>query len=218
GCFFLVRTMRGSIVAIDGRETAPGAATRDMFVREGKAVPELSQTGALAIGVPGSLAAYEYAIRHFGKLKLADLLRAAADLAEDGFEIDRGYASRLASVAEDLARFDASRTVFLKPSGQPFTAGQRLSQPDLARTYRAIAAEGIDWFYQTDFPKKVEQWMKANDGILTARDFQDYEVRIREAIRSRYHEYEIIGFPPPSSGGVHVAQILNILENFPMED
>ena len=214
GCFFLLRTSRGSIVAIDGRETAPGKATRDMFIRNGKADPELSQTGALAIGVPGSLAVYDYALRHFGKLKLRDLLLPAAALARNGFPLDATYAGRLAGTAEDLARFEESRRIFLQSNGKPYAAGQLLRQPDLARSYAAIAERGTDWFYKEEFAARAEGWMRENGGLITAEDFREYEIKLREAIRSRYRDYELIGFPPPSSGGAHVAQILNILSNF----
>lgn len=214
GCFLLIRTERGAIVAIDGRETAPAKATREMFIRGGKADPELSQTGALAIGIPGSLAAYEYALRHFGRLKLAELLNRASALAEAGFRIDANYAGRLRSVAGELAKFPESAKIFLRPDGQPLAEGALLRQPDLAASYRAIAAQGVDWFYKTGFPQRVESWMRANDGLIRAQDFQDYSIRLREPIRTRYRGHEIVGFPPPSSGGVHVAQILQILENF----
>ena len=214
GCFFLVRTSRGSIVAIDGRETAPAKATRDMFIRKGKADPDLSQTGALAIGIPGSLAAYEYAVRHFGKLKLRDLLLPAAALARDGFPLDATYAKRLADTAGELARFADSRRIFLEPNGKPHAAGQLLRQPELARSYQAIAEQGIEWFYKDEFPGRAERWMRENGGLITAEDFRKYEIKLREPIRSRYRDFEVIGFPPPSSGGAHVAQILNILSSF----
>lgn len=217
GCFFLLRTARGSIVAIDGRETAPAAASRDMFLRDGKAVPALSQTGALSIGVPGSLAVYEYALRHFGKLKLADHLRAAAKVARTGFVLNDGYAARLEEVAGELARFGESRRILLRADGKSYQRGDILKQPDLARSYERIATEGIDWFYRGEFAQKTEQWMRENGGLITANDFREYEIKIREAIKTRYRDYEIIGFPPPSSGGVHVAQILNILENFDLK-
>jgi gamma-glutamyltranspeptidase / glutathione hydrolase len=218
GCFFLVRTSRGAVVALDGRETAPARATRDMFLRDGKADPELSQTGALAVGIPGSLAVYEYALRHFGKLKLRDLLLPAADLARNGFPIDATYARRLADTANELAQFEESRRIFLQPNGEPYAAGQVLKQPDLARSYRAIANEGVDWFYKGEFPGRVARWMRAHSGLIVAEDFRKYEMKVREPIRSRYRDYEIIGFPPPSSGGAHVAQILNILGHFEVPD
>jgi gamma-glutamyltranspeptidase / glutathione hydrolase len=214
GCFFLLRTARGSMVAIDGRETAPARATRDMFLRNGKADPELSQTGALAVGIPGSLAVYDYALRHFGKLKLRDVLLPAAALARNGFPLDATYARRLADTAEELARFDEARRIFLQPNGQPYLSGQLLRQPDLARSYAAIAEQGIDWFYKGDFPARAERWMRENAGLVTAEDFRKYEIKLREPIRTRYRDYEIVGFPPPSSGGAHVAQILNILSHF----
>ncbi|WP_193211836.1 gamma-glutamyltransferase [Luteolibacter marinus] len=214
GCFILIRTAGGEIVAIDGRETAPAAASRDMFLRDGKAVPALSQTGALAVGVPGALAAYDDALRRFGKLDLADLLEPAAKIAEEGFELDRAYVERLKSVCGELAKVPASRAVLLDPEGKPWPVGHRLVQRDLAASYRAIAAEGTGWFYRGPFARATAAWMKENGGLLTGEDFAAYRPKDREPVRSQYRGHEIVGFPPPSSGGVHVAQILNILENF----
>jgi gamma-glutamyltranspeptidase/glutathione hydrolase len=217
GCFLLIRRADGSVLAIDGREKAPAAATRDMFVREGKADTRLSQTGALAIGVPGALAAYDYAIRNHGKLPLRTHLLAAAKIAEEGFPISRTYVQRLASVVEELRQFESSRAVFLKPDGTPFKQGDLLRQGDLAGSYREMAERGIGWFYGGRFAEATDQWMKANRGLMTARDFQSYEFKLREPVRTTYRGHEIIGFPPPSSGGVHVAQILNILERFDLK-
>jgi gamma-glutamyltranspeptidase / glutathione hydrolase len=214
GCFLLIRTERGALVAIDGRDTAPMKATRDMFLRDGKADPGLSQTGALSIGIPGSLAAYDYALKHFGKLKLSDHLLAAAKIAREGFPLNASYAARLAESREDLNHFESSRRVLLKSDSSAYKKDETLKQEDLAATYEAIARAGTDWFYKDEFPRRIEQWMQANGGLITAEDFRRYEIKLREPIRSRYREYEIIGFPPPSSGGVHVAQILNTLENF----
>jgi gamma-glutamyltranspeptidase/glutathione hydrolase len=217
GCFFLIRTERGSVVAIDGRETAPAKATRDMFLRDGKAVPELSQMGALAIGVPGSLAVYDYALKHFGRLTLRDHLLPAAALARRGFSLDASYAAKLADCADELSRFAESRRVLLREDGKPYKVGDTLKQPDLAESYERIALEGIDWFYKGAFASKVQEWMRKNGGLVTPEDFREYKIKVREPIRSRYRDYEIIGFPPPSSGGVHVAQILNILEHFDLK-
>ena len=214
GCFILVRRADGKLAAIDGREIAPGKATPDMYLRDGRPVPELSKTGPLAAGVPGALAAYDRALRDHGRLGLADLLRPAATIAEDGYRLDASGAGRLNRMAKVLSRFEGTRAVLIKPDGQKWKAADVLEQPDLARTYRAIAEGGTGWFYKGPFARAVEVWMKKTGGILTAEDFARYEVRLREPLVSAYRGYTIVGFPPPSSGGVHVAQILNILEGF----
>ena len=214
GCFILIRKSDGEILAIDGRETAPAAAHRDMFLKNGKPDTRLSQLGPLASGVPGALAAYQMALRKGGRKTLAELLRPAASIAENGFPVDRVYAGALRSKAEQLRLFPASRETLLKPDGQPYQVGEILKQKDLAATYRAIAEKGTDWFYQGPFARKTAAWMKANGGLLTAGDFANYRAILREPVRSRFRGYQILGFPPPSSGGVHVAQILNILEHF----
>ncbi len=211
GCFMLVRAPDGTITVLDGRECAPAAATRDMFVRHGRAEPSLSQTGALAPGVPGSLAVYDEAARKFGRLPMADALRGAADVAEQGFEISVSYAARLKGTAAELAKFPAARAIFLTPDGQPRRKGTVLKQADLASSYRTMAVKGVGWFYGGLFAENVETWMKANGGILTAADFRDYRFAVRDPLRTKYRDRTIIGFPPPSSGGVHVAEILNIL-------
>ena len=217
GCFLLVHLANGSVAAIDGRETAPAAASRDMYLRSGKAETSLSQTGPLAVGVPGALAAYQYALEHYGKRSLKTLLLAAAGLAEQGFAINRHYAGALAATAEELKAFDASRAIFFGSDGSPFKPGDTLKQPDLAQTYRAIAEQGLPWFYRGPFARAAGDWMSTNGGLLGTEDFRKYEAKIREPVRTTYRGCEIVGFSPPSSGGVHVAQILNILENFDLK-
>lgn len=214
GCFILIREADGSIVAIDGREMAPAAARHDMYLRDGVADPQLSTTGPLAVGVPGALAAYQLALKTSGELTLPDLLRPAADIAEKGFAIDRSYAGKLARTADTLAQFPGSKAALLKPDGSVYTEGEILRQPDLARTYRQIADRGPDWFYRGEFAETIADWMAENGGIVTADDFANYHPVQRLPIISSYREWKILGFPPPSSGGVHVAQILNILETF----
>lgn len=214
GCFMLVRRPDGTITALDGREMAPSAATRDMFIREGNADTSLSQSGPLAIGVPGSLAVYDHVLRKFGKVQLPDLLRSAAALAEHGFAIDEGFEERIRDEATALQRYGV--TVFFDPSGKSLKAGALLKQPELAQSYRAIADNGIGWFYGGDFARQLGTWMKEHGGILTAEDFRNYKVVEREPVRGTYRGWSIVSFPPPSSGGVHVIQILNMLETFEM--
>jgi gamma-glutamyltranspeptidase/glutathione hydrolase len=214
GCLALVHTADGKLVAIDGRETAPARATRDMYVRDGKAVASLSQIGPLAVGVPGALAAYDMLLKECGTKKLRDLLLPAADLAERGFAIDRVMARALRDSAPELLQYGESRRILLRADGSAPAEGATLEQRDLAHTYRNIAEHGIDWFYQGPFALKIDEWMREHGGIVTAEDLQHYQAKRRTPIVTTYREWSIVGFPPPSSGGIHVAQILNILENF----
>jgi gamma-glutamyltranspeptidase/glutathione hydrolase len=214
GCFALARLANGNIVAMDGREMAPMKATRDMFLREGKADTSLSQTGTLAAGVPGSVAVYEALVRRHGRKKLGELILPAAEVAEKGFTVTETYAERLKLTAKDLARFEGSRRVLLKENGEPHVKGEVLKQPDLARSYRAIAREGAGWFYKGVFARATADLMRGNGGIITEEDFARYVLKEREPLVTRYREYTVVGFPPPSSGGVHVAQILSMLERF----
>ncbi|MDW8310549.1 MAG: gamma-glutamyltransferase, partial [Verrucomicrobiales bacterium] len=213
GCFLLIRLANGKFVAIDGRETAPAAATRELFVREGRADTRLSQTGPLAVAVPGQLAAFDDALRRYGRRKLKQLILPAAELAETGFIVNADYAGRVKAVADDLARYDGSRAIFFR-NDEPLRAGDCLRQPDLAATYRAIAAAGADWFYRGPFARAAERWMREHGGILRARDFADYRIVRRRPIQTTYRGHTIVTFPPPSSGGVHLAQMLNMLESF----
>ncbi len=216
GCFILIRLPDGSIAAIDGREKAPASASRDMYVRDGVAQPNLSTTGPLAVGVPGALAAYALALEKYGQRSLAQLLTPGAEIAEQGFRLDRVYAGKLAATAATLAKVCGDQCPLLKPDGSPYVEGEVLRQPDLAHSYRQIAEHGPDWFYRGEFAEEVAQWMAEKGGILTAEDFANYNPVEREPLITTYRDWQIIGFPPPSSGGVHVAQILNILENFDM--
>ncbi len=214
GCFILIRRADGHIFAIDGRETAPAKATPDMFVQNGKADPQLSQTGPLAVATPGALAAYAQAVKRYGRLPLKRSLRRAAARARQGFRATPVFVSRLRPTVPLLRRFPESRRVFLKPDGSPFAVGERVKYPDLAATYEAIAEHGITWFYRGPFAQRVGRWMAEHGGVLSAEDFAAYRPVDRQPIRTSYRSYEIVGFPPPSSGGVHVAQILNMLEAY----
>ncbi len=217
GCFMLIRLADGRFVAMDGREMAPAAATRDMYVRDGKADIKLSQTGPLAVATPGALAAYDEVIKRHGRLPLRNHLLAAAEIAERGFTVDSKCAARLRNLVSVFARFDGSRAVFLKSDGQPWAEGEVWKQPDLARTYRAIAEHGTGWFYGGPFAQTVGEWMKKNGGVLTADDFRNYRLKFREPITTKYRGFTVVTFPPPSSGGVHVAQMLNILQSFDLK-
>ncbi|MCI0332811.1 MAG: gamma-glutamyltransferase [Planctomycetes bacterium] len=217
GCLILIRTADDKLTAIDGREMAPGAAHKDMFLRDGKPVPNASQTGPLASGVPGALAAYDLALRKCGSIKLSRALAPGIKAAADGFVVDASLAGAIRETAGNLKHFDGSRAVFFKPDGEPYAKGDKLIQTDLANTYRQISANGIDWFYRGPFAQTIGDWMAKNGGIITADDFAAYEAKLREPIVTTYRGNHIIGFPPPSSGGVHVAQILKMLQHFDLK-
>ncbi len=214
GCLILIRLANGRLIAIDGREAAPLAASRDMYLRNGQADPDLSLVGPLACGVPGALMAYDHALRNFGRLKLRDLLLPAARIAESGFVITPEYGERLKTEAKALHRFEATRAIFLHADGTPKEPGETLRQADLGQTYRAIAAQGIGWFYDGPFAHATGEWMSQHGGLLSAADLALYRIALREPLVTTYRGLTVVGFPPPSSGGVHLAQILNILEHF----
>lgn len=212
GLFALVHWADGRIEAVDAREMASRKAHRDMYVREGKVQPLLSREGALAIGIPGSVAAFEYLSLRGGKKPLSGLYQQAANIAEQGFILSPSYVKRLASTTTSLKRFPESAAIFLDAQLKPKQVGDRLKQIDLAHTYRQLALKGSRYFYQGEFAKAMSLWMSENGGIIDEKDFADYQLRHRQAIHSQFLDYDIYGFPPPSSGGVHVAEILNILQ------
>jgi gamma-glutamyltranspeptidase/glutathione hydrolase len=222
GCFFLVRLADGRTVAVDGREMAPAGATRDMFLRNGKADAHLSEDGPLAVGVPGELAVLDQVSSRFGRIPLRLLLESSARVAEKGFIPSAGYRGRLegtlrelAWAPEDAEGFAGFRRIWRIPSG---SGTWRLKQPELAGFYRRLAARGANEFYRGDFPKEAERFMARVGGLLKAADFAAYQPRVREPIRTTYRGVEIVGFPPPSSGGVHVGEILNVLEHFDLRN
>lgn len=212
GCFIIARLADGRIIALDGRETAPARAHRDMYIKNGEFQPELSKTGALASGIPGSVAALHQLQALAGQLSFSDVVLPAAKVAGSGFHVDKTLAERLASQQEKLEQFPATAKIFLNDQGEPWQVGDRLVQKDLAKSYRALAKEGPGWFYQGEFAEKTAAWMKANGGLITRDDFRSYHTVLREPVRTTFAGHTIVGFPPPSSGGTHVAQILNMLE------
>lgn len=213
GLFALVHWADGRVQAIDAREMAPAKAHRDMYLREGKAQSSLSRVGSLAIGIPGSVAAFEYLSSQGGNKPLGDIYRQAAEVAQKGFVLSPSYVRRLERSAKYLQQFPEAAAIFLN-QGEPWPVGHRLLQPDLAKTYRQLAKHGADYFYRGDFAKAVEQWMQANEGMINTDDFANYQLRFRQPVSSEFYGYLVYGFPPPSSGGVHVAEILNIVKTF----
>jgi len=204
-------------VAIDYRETAQGATTREIFLGpDGKADPRKSRDSALGIGVPGTVAGLALAHARFGsgKFRLADLIAPAIALARDGFVIDADAPDVTPGEARRLAQWPASARIFLKADGRPLAAGDRLVQGDLADTLAAIAQRGPRAFYEGAIADKLAGSVRAAGGIMTADDLKSYRPLLHTPVRGSYRGYEIVSMPPSSSGGVVLIEMLNILEGF----
>lgn len=214
GCLALIHLADGRVIALDGRETAPAGASPEMFFRAGQPAPELSQLGPLATGVPGLLAVLERLSREHGQIDWRDALLGAAEVADAGFVISEYFARVLRNSAEDLRRFPASARVLLDRSGQPWSSGHLLRQPDLAQTLRHIAEQGVAWFYHGEFAELAAAHLREAGGVMTASDFANYKAIARRAIQTQYRGNSVVGFPPPSSGGIHDAQMLGMLADF----
>lgn len=213
GGFLVYRASGGAADAYDFRETAPAAASPEMFLVDGKYDANRHHRGHLSVGVPGTVAGLHQAWRDHGRLPWARLVAPAVALARDGFIVSAGLARSLAGVLDDMRAYPASIAQFSK-AGQPFEAGDRLVQGDLARTLERIAAEGPAGFYTGETARLIEADMRANGGLITTADLAAYTAIRREPLRGTYRGYEVLGMPPISSGGVAVLQMLNVLEGF----
>jgi gamma-glutamyltranspeptidase/glutathione hydrolase len=204
-------------ITIDYRETAPAAATAEMFLdASGVPDPEKSRDSALSVGVPGTVAGLALAHEKYGsgKLSLADLLRPAIDLARKGFPVEDDVADSLPRARERLARWPSSMGILLKNGGQPLEAGDRLIQFDLADTLQSIAREGPRAFYQGRTATQIANAVTKAGGIMTKEDLSRYRAIERPVVHGNYRGYDIVSMPPPSSGGVHLIEMLNILEGY----
>ena len=216
GGFMLVHLAeRNETVAIDYREVAPRAATPTMFLgANGEPDPRLSRDSGLAAGVPGTVAGLAEAHRRYGsgRLSLAELVAPAIRMARDGIVVDEDLADSLPRAAARLGRFPSSRRIFLKPDGTAPGHGELLVQQDLARSLEAIAQQGPTGFYEGATAARIVAALAQHGGIMTAEDFRAYRPVIRDVVRGSYKGYAIASMPPPSSGGVHLVQMLNLLE------
>ncbi|HTO59447.1 MAG TPA: gamma-glutamyltransferase [Pseudomonadales bacterium] len=198
-------------VALDYRERAPAAATPDMFVRDGKAVPTLSRAGGLAIAVPGETAGIAYAVRHYGRLPLATVMQPAIRLARDGFPIGEHLAVEIARGHDAIAAQPALAALLLHADGSPRQAGEMMQFAALAQTLARIADEGPQAFYRGSVAADIVDATRAAGGILTLDDLAGYRPVERRVLRGRYRGDEVLTMPPPSSGGGVLLEILNII-------
>jgi gamma-glutamyltranspeptidase / glutathione hydrolase len=216
GGFMTIRFADGRKTFLDFRETAPRAARPDMYLdKDGNVVKGLTTIGWLAVGVPGAVSGLEYARGKYGTMTRAALIGPAIELAEDGFILDQGDVDMLASATDDFRKFPPTGDIFLH-KGQPFVAGERLVQRDLANTLRLIRAQGVDGFYRGKTALALVKASRAGGGIIDLQDLESYRTRERTPIECDYRGYHVISAPLPSSGGVAICEMLNILEGYPL--
>jgi gamma-glutamyltranspeptidase/glutathione hydrolase len=216
GGFMVIHLAKGVDTAIDYRETAPAAATPTMFLdAQGNADPKKSRDSGLAVGVPGTVAGLAMAEQKYGsgRFTLADLIAPATRLAQQGFPVEDDLADSLPQSRERLARWPSTMSILFN-GDQPLHEGDRLIQPDLADTLRGIAKDGPDAFYKGSVAADIVRAVKGAGGIMTADDFVNYRAVERPVVRGTYRGYDIVSMPPPSSGGVHLIEMLNILEGY----
>ncbi|WP_110656333.1 gamma-glutamyltransferase [Salinicola halimionae] len=216
GGFMLISDEKSDkVIAIDYREKAPAAAFETMFQNEqGEAVSELSRYTHNASGVPGTVAGLALALDKYGTLTLAQALAPAIKLADEGFVIPPRFAEGLDDAQERLKQWDSTRKVFYKQDGSLYRAGERFRQPDLAATLERIAAHGPREFYEGETAQLIATEMKNHGGLMTAADLANYQPTIREPVHGTYRGYDVYAMSPPSSGGAHIVQMLNILEGY----
>lgn len=223
GGFMIVWIAEGRrAVAIDHRETAPSAATEDMFRYPGseELIPLQSQVGLQAVGTPGTVAGLSMALRKFGTMELSEVIAPAISLADEGFVVDLHF---LRTSRDAIVRY-AARSDWPKQysfvwkrflgEGEGFPNGHVIKQPELADSLRRIAVAGPDWFYKGDFAESLAADMKAKGGLITREDLAGYEPKVREAIAANVFDHRVLSMPPPSSGGIALVEMFNILESY----
>src|SRR6266403_4446335 len=221
GGFMLIRLAGGRTTFLDYRETAPGNATRDMYIgKDGQLDAEASVIGYRSVAVPGTVAGLALALKTYGSMKLADVMAPAILLAENGFPISERLAHEFEQERKDLQRFASSRHSFLN-DGKMFQPGETLRQPELAATLKRIARKGATEFYSGQTARMLVDDMSRLDGLITLDDLSQYQPKIREVLQAKYesngHAWEVLTSPPPSSGGVAIIEALNMLQSVPLK-
>ena len=220
GGFMLVRMADGRASFLDYRETAPGKASRNMYINaDGKLDTEASVIGYRAVAVPGTVAGLELALKTYGTMKLAEVMGPAIRLAENGFPVSAKLAREFARERPGLQRFSYSRRFFLN-NGEMYREGETLKQEELAATLKRIARKGAAEFYRGETARLLVEDMNALGGLITMEDLAQYQPKVRQVLRAKYaldgHDWEVLSSPPPSSGGIAVIEALNILRSEPL--
>jgi gamma-glutamyltranspeptidase/glutathione hydrolase len=220
GGFMLVYLAeRGETLALDYREMAPALANRDMFLDSaGNVDQKKARYSALSSGVPGTVAGFDYALKTYGTMTLKEVLKPAIRLADKGFVVPWDLAEILKVRKKALTRHPATAAAFYKANGDNYEPGEILIQKDLARTLKAIAKGGSEAFYSGPIGELIVAEIQRQGGVMTLEDLNNYSVQNRTPIKGTYRGFEIVSMPPSSSGGVHIIQMLNILEQYPIAE
>jgi gamma-glutamyltranspeptidase/glutathione hydrolase len=220
GGFMLISSEKNNeVVAVDYREKAPAGATVDMFLdKEGNADSQLSRYSHLAAGVPGTVAGLALALETYGTISLKEAMAPAIKLAEEGFVVTPRFSDGLKDKQEMLKKWDSSNKIFYKPDGSFYEPGELFVQKDLAATLKRIAEHGAQEFYVGKTAELLVAEMAKHGGLITMEDMKNYAPTMRKPVHGQYRGYDIYSMSPPSSGGVHIVQILNILEGYPIAE
>lgn len=220
GGFMLLHNGKtGESSAVDFREMAPNMASKSMFLdKKQKQIKDKSLTGPFAVGVPGVVAGVLSVHKKYGKLPLRIVMKPAIDLARNGMPVYPALAEAMQSEAKRLCQFAGAKKIFLKDNCKAYNPGEVLYQKDLANTLERISVGGEDEFYRGKTASLIVQNQKEYHGLIKSKDLKNYKVKFRDPVKGEYRGYKIISMPPPSSGGTHIIQILNILENFSLKE
>jgi len=216
GGFMLVHLAeQNKTLAIDYREMSPELAHRDMYLNDDGSVDKnRSRFHGLAVGVPGTVKGLIYALTNYGTMDLRQVMSPAIQLAENGFSISRDLENSLARASQRLKNWPSSAAIFYHPDGSNYQVGERFRQNDLAQTLKKIALAGLDGFYRGSTAQNIVQSVQQAGGSLSMQDLASYKVIIRKPVIGNYRGYSIASMPPPSSGGTHIVQILNMMEAY----
>ncbi len=218
GGFMVIHLANGKNTTIDFREKAPLKAFRDMYLdKNGNYIPSLSKEGALAVGVPGSVAGLIYALKKYGTMPLAKVIQPAIDLAKKGWKLDERTAESFSKTLDVFKKYPSSYKIFSK-NGVPYKEGEIFKQPDLAWTLEQIKKNGRDGFYKGKVADLLVKQISEFGGIITKEDLLKYKPVERKPVIGTYRGYEIVSMPPPSSGGIALVELLNILENYHFDE
>ena len=219
GFMMVYDAKQGKTVALDYREKAPSSASRDMYLdKDGNAVSDLSRYHGLAVGVPGTVAGLLKALDDHGTMSRGQVMAPAIALAENGIEVTAGLSESLEALSDRLQKWPSTKKIFFKPDGSAYQPGELLRQPELAKSLKLIAAKGADGFYKGETARKLVKAVNEAGGNMSLQDLANYKAIARVPVKGDYRGYEIVSMPPPSSGGIHIVQILNILEGYPLKD